>query len=70
MPDFTVSLTESELATLLALGDVRGVDANTVIKQAIGTEKLIAENVGTKDELLIRRGNSNTFAKFEFGPAR
>lgn len=69
MPDFTVSLSEEELATLLALGKVRGVDANTVVKQAIGTEKLIAENVGEKDELLVRRGHSNTFAKFEFGSA-
>lgn len=70
MPDFTVSLTDAEVSTLLALSEVRGVDANTVLKQALGTEKLIAENVGKQDELLIRRGNSDTFAKVEFAPAR
>ena len=43
----------------------RGVDANTVLQQAIKTEKLLADNVGVDDEVLIRKSN-NSYSRVLF----
>jgi len=48
------------------LARLRGVDANTIVRQAIHTEKLIADNVGPKDELLIKKADGS-FQKVLFG---
>ena len=55
MPEISANLTDEELKTLLDLAQQRGVDANTVLKQAIATEALISRNVGKQDDLLIRK---------------
>ena len=59
MPDITAKLSDDELKGLLDLSRRRGVDANTVLKQAIATELLIARNVGPADALLIRKHDSS-----------
>jgi len=58
MPEFTVSLSDEQIEAIRQLAEQRGVAANTIVQQAISTEKLIADNVGTKDELLIKRGDT------------
>ena len=50
---------------LRELATRRGVDANTVLQQAIKTEKLLADNVGVEDEVLIRKSN-NSYARVLF----
>jgi hypothetical protein len=49
-----------------ALAALRGVDANTIVRQAIHTEKLIADNMKPGDELLIKKADG-TFQKVLFG---
>lgn len=65
MPDIQAELTDENLKTLLQLAKERGVDANTVLQQAISTEKLIADNVKPGDDLLIKR-RDNSMAKITF----
>jgi hypothetical protein len=65
MPSVQAQLTEEDVRTLMELAAKRGVDANTILQQAITTEKLIADNVGPKDDLLIRRSD-NSFVRVEF----
>lgn len=65
MPQIQAELSNEDLAKLTELASLRGVDANTVLQQAISTEKLIADNVGEGDDLLIKKGD-NSFAKIEF----
>lgn len=55
MPEIKANLTEDQLKILLDLAEKRGLDANTVLQQAITTEHLISQNVGSHDELLIKR---------------
>jgi hypothetical protein len=43
----------------------RGLDANTVLQQAIQTEKLLADNVGIDDEVLIKKSN-NSYSRVLF----
>jgi hypothetical protein len=43
----------------------RGLDANTVLQQAIQTEKLLADNVGIDDEVLIKKAN-NSYSRVLF----
>ena len=65
MPEIKANLSDEQLAILLDLAEKRGVDANTVLQQAIGTEHLISQNVGDKDELIVKK-QDNSVAKFEF----
>jgi hypothetical protein len=66
MPDVTVTLTDEEIRGLAQLASVRGITANSVLQQAISTERLIADNVKPGDELLIKKPN-NMVAKVKFG---
>ena len=65
MPEVQATLTDEEMQALLELASRRGVDPNTVLKQAIATEKLISDNVKEGDDLLIKKPN-NTIAKVNF----
>jgi predicted transcriptional regulator len=65
MPQYTVELDEQHIKALQELATRRGMDANTIIQQAIVTEKLIADNVGKDDDLLIKKGD-NSFQKIVF----
>lgn len=61
---------EAELApdafeALKDLAEKRGLSANTVLQQAINTEKLLADNVGLDDEVLIKKSD-NTYSKVLF----
>ena len=58
MAEYTIDLSEDVFQKIVALARLRGVDANEIIKQAIATEKLIADHVGMRDELLIKSGDS------------
>lgn len=64
MAEYRIDLSDEDIARIAALAKERGVDADTIIKQAIATEKLIADNVGAKDELLLKSGDS--LQKFNF----
>ena len=66
MPQIQATLTDEQKQSLLEIAKRRGLDANTVLQQAIGTEKLISDNVQIGDSLLIKRAN-NTISKVEFG---
>lgn len=57
MNEYRINLDESSIKAIAELAQLRGVDANTVIQQAVATEKLIADNVGVDDELLIKKGS-------------
>jgi hypothetical protein len=50
-------ISQANFEALKDLAQKRGLDANTVLQQAIATEKLISDNVGPDDELLIKRGD-------------
>lgn len=54
----TAQLTESQIQTLSELAMKRGIDANTVLQQAIGTEKLLDESMIKGDKLIIKRGDN------------
>ena len=69
MPDFTVSLSDDQVATLLDLAEKRNVDPNKIVQQAIDTEKLIAANVGSNDKLLIRKGDNSGDLQVNFSSA-
>ncbi len=58
-------VTPDQFQALKDLADRRGVDANTVLQQAITTAKLIDDNVAPGDDLLIRK-KDNTFSKILF----
>ena len=62
----SAQLSKESLDALTALAALRGLDANTVLAQAISTEKLLSDNVAPGDEVLIRKGNNN-FSKVVFG---
>lgn len=64
MAQYKVELSEEVIKALQELARRRGLDANTIIQQAITTEKLIADNVGKDDDLLIKKGDS--FKKIVF----
>jgi hypothetical protein len=57
MAEYKVDLNDEQLQMLHDLARRRGVDANTILQQAISTEKLIADHVGDEDELLIKKGD-------------
>ena len=57
MAEYRVDLTDEQVKMLQELAARRGVNANTVIQQAISTEKLIADNVEQGDDLLIKKGD-------------
>lgn len=57
MAEYKVDLTDEQIKMLQDLAAKRGVDANTIIQQAITTEKLISDNVDPADDLLIRKGD-------------
>ena len=65
MPTIQAELSDEDLQKLMELVKLRGVDANTILRQAISTEKLIADNVHPGDDLVIKR-RDNTVAKVEF----
>jgi hypothetical protein len=54
----TAQLTEDQIRALVELAAKRGTDANTVLQQAIGTEKLLDETMVKGDKLVINRGNN------------
>jgi len=58
-------VTPDQLQALKDLALRRGVDANTVLQQAISTEKLLADNISPGEDLLIKK-NDNTFSKIVF----
>ena len=58
-------LTQAQFNTLKELAGRRGVNANTVLQQAIETEKLFADEIGPSDEVLIKRAD-NTYSKVLF----
>ena len=57
MAEYKVDLTDEQIKMLQELAAKRGVNANTIIQQAISTEKLIADNVDQGDDLLIKKGD-------------
>jgi len=57
MAEYKVDLTDEQIKMLQELAARRGVNANTIIQQAISTEKLIADNVEQGDDLLIKKGD-------------
>jgi hypothetical protein len=61
---YEVELSPENIEALKSLATRRGMDANTIIQQAIATEKLIADNVGENDDLLIKKGDK--FQKIVF----
>lgn len=65
MAQYKIELTDELIQALQELAKRRGLDANTIIQQAITTEKLIADNVGKGDDLLIKKGDK--FEKIVFG---
>jgi hypothetical protein len=66
MPQVQANLTDEDMKNLLEIAARRGVSANTVLQQAIATEKLISDNVKVGDDLIIKRPD-NTVSKFVFG---
>lgn len=68
MAQYTIELSDADLEKLTALAKQRNITASEVISQAIGTEKLIADNVGEDDDLLIKQGSN--FKKFTFAKAK
>lgn len=56
---YTVQLSPAELDSLSVLAGRRGLDANTVLKQAIATEKLLSDNIQLGDKLLIRKADDS-----------
>jgi hypothetical protein len=58
----TAEISESLLETLKNLAEQRGVSANTVLSQPIGTENFIAQNEAAGSKLLIEKPN-NTLAQ-------
>jgi|KBSMisStandDraft_5_1062788.scaffolds.fasta_scaffold3021774_1 hypothetical protein len=65
MPDIQAQISDEDYAKLIELAEKRGVDANTVLQQAISTEKLISDNVKPGDDLIIKKSD-NSFAKVNF----
>jgi hypothetical protein len=69
MVSVSAELTAEQLEILRDLAGRRGVSANTVLQQAIKTEKLFADNVKANDEVLIRHPD-NTYARVLFKRVR
>jgi hypothetical protein len=65
MPQVQAQISDEDLSSLLELARRRGVDANTVLRQAIRTAKLISDNVGPKDDLIVKHSD-NTISTFQF----
>jgi predicted transcriptional regulator len=65
MAAVTVQLSDDDLQKLAELAKQRGVDANTVLQQAISTEKLIADNVQDGDDPLIKK-KDNSYSRIVF----
>lgn len=64
---YEVELSDENIRALQDLAARRGKDANTIIQQAIATEKLIADHVGKDDDLLIKKGDSFQKVVFDKG---
>lgn len=64
----SAEISPATLDALKALVALRGSDANTVLEQAVATEKLLADNVGAGDKLLIQKEN-NSFSQVLFDHA-
>ncbi|KPF62381.1 hypothetical protein IP88_14860 [alpha proteobacterium AAP81b] len=62
----TANLSREVFEQLKSLAARRGIDANTALAQAIGTEALLADNVGPDDQVLIRKPD-NRVSKVNFG---
>lgn len=58
-------LSPETFEALKQLANQRGLDANTVIQQAITTEKLLSDNVGVDDEVLIKKPD-NSYSRVLF----
>jgi hypothetical protein len=65
MVPVTANLSREVYDQLVSIAARRGVDANTALMQAIGTEALFADNVGPNDKVLIRKPD-NSVLKFNF----
>lgn len=65
MAEYKIDLSDEDIARIAALAKERGVSADTIVQQAIATEKLIADNVGAQDELQVRRGDTVTPFNFQ-----
>lgn len=57
MQEFKIQLTDDEFKTIHILASKRRTKPNAVIQQALATEKLLADNMGPEDELLIKKRN-------------
>lgn len=57
MPQFMIQLTDDEFRTVHILASKRRTKPNAVMQQALATEKLLADNMGPEDELLIKKRN-------------
>lgn len=64
MAEYRIELSEEDLGKVAALAKLRNLDADTIIRQSIATEKLLADTIGAKDELLLKSGD--TIQKFNF----
>lgn len=64
MAEYKIDLSDEDIARIAALARERGVSADTIVQQAIATEKLIADNVGAQDELQVKRGDTVTSFNF------
>jgi hypothetical protein len=54
-------VSEADLAVLRELAARRGVTANTVLQQAISTEKLLADAVDANDKVLIEKSDGSVY---------
>lgn len=57
MAEVQVTLSEEDLAALKALAERSGVSPTTALQQAIANAKVISDNLGEKDDLLIKKGD-------------
>jgi hypothetical protein len=58
MPEISAELSAEDIAALTTLAAKRGVSANTVLQQAIATEKLLDQNVSPNDKVIIKKSDN------------
>lgn len=68
MREIKAMLPDDLVEILQKLARERGVDANTVLQQAIATENLLSENVEPGDDVIIKK-RDNSISRILFQPA-
>lgn len=58
MAQFTIELSEADVANVTWLANKRGITASAVISQALSTETLIEQTRGAGDHVLVGKGSS------------